>query len=121
MVFRPEGAAALREYLQGARVPPDIYLLRKMHTEDPNAGPVTCMAPDRTDVGEAVPAATPPRPQTEAAAAHPAASERQPTQADPIIAAPSKTLPVKEGSEASDSPRPYPNEIPKRWRFLTFG
>jgi hypothetical protein len=41
MVFRPEGAAALREYLQGARVPADVYLLRKMQLEDPNAGPVT--------------------------------------------------------------------------------
>jgi hypothetical protein len=45
MVFRPEGAAALREFLQGARVPADVYLLRKMQTEDPNAGPVTRVAP----------------------------------------------------------------------------
>ena len=41
MVFRTEGAVALREYLQGARVPGDVYLLRKMQSEDPNAGPVT--------------------------------------------------------------------------------
>jgi hypothetical protein len=41
MVFRSEGAAALREYLQGARVPADVYLLRKMQSEDPNTGPVT--------------------------------------------------------------------------------
>ena len=41
MVFRPEGSAALREYLQGARIPGDVYLLRKMQSEDPNAGPVT--------------------------------------------------------------------------------
>lgn len=41
MVFRSEGAAALREYLQGARVPGDVYLLRKMQSEDPNTGPVT--------------------------------------------------------------------------------
>jgi hypothetical protein len=45
MVFRPEGAAALREYLQGARVPADVYLLRKMQSEDPNTGPVTRAAP----------------------------------------------------------------------------
>lgn len=41
MVFRPEGAVALREYLQGARIPADIYMLRKLQTEDPDAGPVT--------------------------------------------------------------------------------
>lgn len=41
MVFRPEGSAALREYLQGARIPTDVYLLRKLQSEDPNAGPVT--------------------------------------------------------------------------------
>lgn len=46
MVFRPEGAAALREYLQGARIPADVYRLRKMQTEDPNAGPVTRAAPE---------------------------------------------------------------------------
>ena len=102
MVFRPEGAAALREYLQGARVPPDVYLLRKMHTEDPNAGPVTCMAPDRTDVGKAVPAETAPPPPIEAAASHPTASEKQPTQAGSVITAPPKALAVKGGSAAGD-------------------
>jgi len=40
MVFRPEGAADLREYLQGGRIPTDVYLLRKMQVEDPNTGPV---------------------------------------------------------------------------------
>jgi len=40
MVFRPEGAAALREYLRGGRIPADVYLLRKMQAEDPNTGPV---------------------------------------------------------------------------------
>lgn len=40
MVFRPEGAAALREHLQGGRVPSDIYLLRRLQAEDPDAGPV---------------------------------------------------------------------------------
>lgn len=104
MVFRPEGAAALREYLQGARVPPDVYLLRKMHTEDPNAGPVTCMTRDGTDVGEAVAAETPPAPQIGAAAAHLPAPERQPTQVDPVVAAPPKTPLPTEGSAASDSP-----------------
>ena len=49
MVFRPEGSAALREYLHGERVPADVYLLRKMQTEDPDAGPVTRVAPEPTD------------------------------------------------------------------------
>ncbi len=40
MVFRPEGAADLREHLQGGRVPSDIYLLRRLQAEDPDAGPV---------------------------------------------------------------------------------
>ncbi|HWT79853.1 MAG TPA: zinc ribbon domain-containing protein [Candidatus Methylomirabilis sp.] len=40
MVIRPEGAAALREHLRGGRIPADVYLLRKMQAEDPNAGPV---------------------------------------------------------------------------------
>jgi hypothetical protein len=40
MVFRPEGAADLREHLQGGRIPSDVYLLRKMQAEDPNTGPV---------------------------------------------------------------------------------
>jgi hypothetical protein len=40
MVFRPEGALALREHLRGGRVPTDVYLLRKLQTQDPDAGPV---------------------------------------------------------------------------------
>lgn len=40
MVFRPNGAADLREYLRGGRIPADVYLLRTMQAEDPNAGPV---------------------------------------------------------------------------------
>jgi len=40
MVIRPEGAAELREHLQGGRIPSDVYLLRKMQEEDGNTGPV---------------------------------------------------------------------------------
>jgi hypothetical protein len=61
MVFRPEGAAALREYLQGARVPADVYLLRKMQSEDPNAGPVTRAA--RADVDPTAGATLPATPE----------------------------------------------------------
>jgi len=122
MVFRPEGAAALREYLQGARVPPDVYLLRQMHTQDPDAGPVTCVAPDRTEVGKAVPAETPPTPPSEAAASHLVASGKQPAQTDPGAAAPPKTRAGKEGSESGgglDGHRPmkYRNGVEG---FLTF-
>jgi hypothetical protein len=66
MVFRPEGAAALREFLQGARVPADVYLLRKMQTEDPNAGPVTRVAPSAES--PPVPLVLPPEILTEVAA-----------------------------------------------------
>ncbi len=40
MVFRPEGAVALRAHLRGGRIPSDVYLLRKLQTQDPDAGPV---------------------------------------------------------------------------------
>jgi len=40
MVIRPEGAADLREHLQGGRIPSDVYLLRKLQLEDGNTGPV---------------------------------------------------------------------------------
>lgn len=40
LVIRPEGAADLREHLRGARIPTDVYLLRKMQVEDPDTGPV---------------------------------------------------------------------------------
>ena len=45
MVFRPEGAAELREFLGGGRIPADVYLLRKMQAEDPNTGPVVLEPP----------------------------------------------------------------------------
>lgn len=50
MVFRPEGAAELRKYLHGSRVPADVYLLRKMQTEDPNTGPVIRVSPEAQSV-----------------------------------------------------------------------
>lgn len=70
MVFRPEGAADLREFLQGARVPADVYLLRKMQSGDPNAGPVTRVAPPSvTAESSAAPVVRPPDVPTEVAAA----------------------------------------------------
>ncbi len=46
LVIRPEGAADLRAHLRGARIPTDVYLLRKMQAEDPNAGPVVRLPAD---------------------------------------------------------------------------
>lgn len=56
MVFRPEGAADLREHLQGGRIPSDVYLLRKLQVEDPDTGPVV-REPARVSVS---PLPTPP-------------------------------------------------------------
>ena len=68
MVFRPEGAADLREFLQGARIPADVYLLRKMQSGDPNAGPVTRVAPPSvTAENSPAPVALPPDVPTEVA------------------------------------------------------
>jgi len=55
MVIRPEGTADLRQHLQGGRIPTDVYLLRKMQAEDPDAGPVVRAdehAPDPLQVSE---------------------------------------------------------------------
>jgi len=46
MVIRPEGASDLRAHLRGGRVPTDVYLLRKLQMEDPNAGPVVRLPVD---------------------------------------------------------------------------
>jgi hypothetical protein len=45
MIFRPDGVAALREYLRGGRIPADVYLLRKMQAKDPDTGPVVRESP----------------------------------------------------------------------------
>ncbi len=98
MVFRPEGSAALREYLHGARIPADVYLLRKMQSEDPNAGPVTRASgggAPRTDA-EAVP---PPAPPAELQSLSP------PPSAPPVesLGPPSDQMPAEE---------PIPLDVP---------
>jgi hypothetical protein len=99
MVFRPEGAAALREYLQGARVPADVYLLRKMHVEDPNAGPVTRADPDSNQAPKSPPVQTPLTNRIEVIGPYPAISKERPIQRDP---------------DAPASPRPpVPEERPE--------
>jgi hypothetical protein len=63
MVFRPDGAVALREHLRGGRVPTDVYLLRKLQTQDPDAGPVERRAAPPPQAPAPVP---PPPPAVEA-------------------------------------------------------
>lgn len=74
MVIRPEGAADLRAHLRGGRVPTDIYLLRKLQMEDPNAGPVVRVPAD-------APAATPVSPSR---AAPPVKSVEPASSAKPL-------------------------------------
>ncbi len=101
MVFRPEGAAALRKFLQGARVPPDVYLLRKMQTEDPNTGPVTCAAPDETEVRR-VPDETAPTTRADATTPHPPSTPSQPAQAEPVATTPAAPTAPRPGADAED-------------------
>ena len=89
MVFRPEGAAELREHLRGGRIPADVYLLRKMQAEDPNTGPVVRESP-------VVPSPPPP--------------------AEPVVPqAPAPSLPGPVASQKSDlavAPPPSPSRPP---------
>ena len=77
LVIRPEGSADLRAHLRGARIPTDVYLLRKMQAEDPNAGPVVRVPTEAS--------AAPPAPRPVAAASAAASSNTPPrsTTADP--------------------------------------
>jgi hypothetical protein len=99
MVFRPEGAAALREFLQGARVPPDVYLLRKMQTEDPDAGPVTSAPSGQADVRQAAPAGPPPVPPVEGTPATPVTSAGPSVSAGPVVPNPPARLAAPEASD----------------------
>jgi hypothetical protein len=84
MVLRPEGTAALREYLHGARVPADVYLLRKMHTEDPSAGAPTRAVPERATVQSAVSGDAIPPASASANKPQLAKAEKKPIEAMPI-------------------------------------
>jgi hypothetical protein len=113
LVIRPEGTADLRAHLRGARIPTDVYLLRKMQAEDPNAGPVVRVAPE-------APAAPPaPRP---AAAASAAASAKIPPLSTPVDLA-NDPAPATAGTHppappspagASPAPRGTTDDLPKR-------
>lgn len=105
MVFRPEGAADLREHLRGGRVPADVYLLRKMQVEDPNTGPVVRESP--VVVISPPPAAEPEAPAPAALSApepaspqiHDLAAVPAPPASKPASAAPAPVV------EAVESPR----------------
>ena len=97
MVFRPEGSAALREYLQGARIPADVYLLRKMQSEDPNAGPVT-KVPAQAEAAPVSPPEPAPAPSVESPP--PLVESAAPLPAPPSVEAPTPAEQprVEEGS-----------------------
>ena len=94
MVFRPEGAVELRKHLHGSRVPADVYLLRKMHTEDPNTGPVILVSPE---------AQSAPRP---AGVAAPAQTEPIPA---PVPAPETPTPQVSDAPAPTSTPAPSPS------------
>jgi hypothetical protein len=91
LVIRPEGAAELRKHLRGGRIPTDVYLLRKMQVEDPNAGPVVRL------VGNAQPSAPTLEPPVPPLAAPP--PSEPPAAQSPDIVSPSPPAPAT--SEAS--------------------
>ena len=108
MVFRPEGAVALREYLQGARIPADIYMLRKLQTEDPDAGPVTRAAAVSSEThGAAVTEPPPPAPVGFIASDVPDATtaSARVDVAEPPNVRSSEVTPRPHGEE-TDRPRP---------------
>lgn len=89
MVIRPEGAADLRAHLRGGRVPTDVYLLRKLQVEDPNAGPVVRVPAD--------PSAAPPVPPV--IAASPAMSADPASSARPLDLANGPALPAARAKQ----------------------
>jgi hypothetical protein len=108
MVFRPEGSASLREYLQGARIPADVYLLRKMQSEDPNAGPVT-RAPVQASPLPVAPPEPVPAPSMDSL---PSPSESAiPSQAD--FGVPPPTMPPPDQPAPAEKPRAEESSAPQ--------
>ena len=102
MVVRPEGSAALREYLQGARIPGDVYLLRKMQSEDPNAGPVM-RASALAGAAQVSPPEPPPAPS----------AEFPPAPIEPIISPPPPVESVAPLTVPPSVEAPAPAEQPR--------
>lgn len=108
MVFRPDGAADLRQYLQGGRVPSDVYLLRKMQVEDPNTGPVVRLPRETSPPPAPEPVATPPAPDPPVKEA-----ADMPLFATPA-AAPGAPVPAQAAvAEAAPPPQPAPRPRPQ--------
>jgi len=99
MVIRPEGAADLRAHLRGGRVPTDVYLLRKLQVEDPNAGPVIRVPAD--------PSAAPPAVGPNATASS-AASARTSSPSKPVDPA---NRPAPAAPEARHPAPPNPTGV----------
>ena len=113
LVIRPEGTAALRAHLRGARIPTDVYLLRKMQAEDPNAGPVVRVPLEAS--------AAPPAPRPVAAASAVATADTRPRSstldlADGPAPAAAEAHPLAPPSLAAATPAPggTTDGLPKR-------
>ncbi|MBI4537718.1 MAG: hypothetical protein HY712_07150 [candidate division NC10 bacterium] len=118
----------MREHLRGGRVPADVYLLRKLQTQDPDAGPVE----RRSAPEEAV---LPPQPEPVPPAPAPAQGETEPLVIpDPLAlfqdVADAARLPTAEPAEAPEPEREarFPLEPPSKAppqrgveAFLRFG
>lgn len=123
MVFRPEGAAALRQHLRGKRIPADVYLRRKMQSVDPDLGPVVSVPPEERPA--APPAAVPPpppRPAPPVDARHqpPAASRPRP-EPSTTEGAPPRRVGVRSLAEF-EAPLPPPartgDEVPALFTWM---
>jgi hypothetical protein len=113
LVIRPEGSADLRAHLRGARIPTDVYLLRKMQVEDPNTGPVVRLPPEAS---AALPA---PRPVAAASAAASANTPPRSTTVDPangpaLTPAGAQPLAPPNPAGATPAPRGTTDDLPKR-------
>jgi hypothetical protein len=130
MVFRPEGAADLRQHLRGSRIPADVYLRRKMQAVDPDLGPVMPLsAADRAAAPPPTEAPAPPAGEPAAAAprllpaepaAHAAAAETPP--ASPAAPASEERSPSRRSGVRSlaefDPPLPPPARTPEEIEAL---
>lgn len=104
LVIRPEGAAELRKHLRGGRIPTDVYLLRKMQVEDPNAGPVVRVA---GNVQSSPPTIEPRVPPPAAPPSSPAPAAQSPDIVSPSQPAPatSEASATKPTADTTGSPQ----------------
>ena len=96
MVFRPEGAADLREHLQGGRIPSDVYLLRKMQVEVPETGPVV-REPARASVSPLPTPGGPVSPEPDQPPESPVAAQASPPESSVPVAVPPAETPDANG------------------------